>query len=239
MEISNRMVIPTLLLFVLFIVDLVEGHNRCGHHGPEIRFPFRLKDRQPDQHSGYHGFDLYCSDKHDTVLELPTSVKVFVNRIDYKSQSIQVADSDNCFPQKIPRLNLSFSPFQFKNDLLDYALFNCTPESNSKSNRPIDCLSSFSTSVYAFDSDGYFDYLPILSCTKMNSVSSVPSEIWDSPLELSWSEPKCGDCERKGEKCRFKNISTDFNIECFNPDKNKGIVFYPISTIMITQVLHV
>ena len=128
MEISHRMVIPTLLLFVLFIVDLVEGHNRCGHHGPEIRFPFRLKDRQPDQHSGYPGFDLYCSDKHDTVLELPTSVKVFVNRIDYKSQSIQVADSDNCFPQKILRLNLSLSPFQFKNDLLDYALFNCTPD---------------------------------------------------------------------------------------------------------------
>ena len=64
------MVIPTLLLFVLFIVDLGEGHNwcpvRCGDHGPDIRFPFRLsKDRQPDQHGG---FDLYYNDKDDTGL---------------------------------------------------------------------------------------------------------------------------------------------------------------------------
>ncbi|KAK9994738.1 hypothetical protein SO802_024441 [Lithocarpus litseifolius] len=101
MDISLRIVIPTLLLFVLFIVELGEGHNRCGEVGPDIRFPFRLKDRQLDQHSGYPGFDLYCNDKNDTVLELPTSVKVFVKQIDYKSQLIYVTDSDNCFPRKI------------------------------------------------------------------------------------------------------------------------------------------
>ena len=99
MDISLRIVIPSLLLFVLFIVDLGEGHNwcpvRCGDHGPDIRPPFRLSK---DQHGG---FDLYCNDKDDTVLELSTSVKAFVKNIDYKSQSIEVTDLDGCFPRKI------------------------------------------------------------------------------------------------------------------------------------------
>ena len=79
MDISHRIVIPTLLLFVLSNVDLGEGHNRCPQlrcreDGAAIRFPFRLKDRQPDQYCGYPGFDLYCNDKNDTVLELPITM---------------------------------------------------------------------------------------------------------------------------------------------------------------------
>ncbi|XP_050251054.1 rust resistance kinase Lr10-like [Quercus robur] len=231
MDISYRMVIPS-LLFVLFIVDLGEGHYscpelRCGRHGPPIRFPFRLRDRQPNQHCGYPGFDLYCNDKNDTVLELPTSLKVFVKQIDYKSHLINVTDSDNCFPQKIPGLHLSSPPFQFKNSLSNYSLFNCTPDSDT--DYLIHCLISSSTSVYAFPSDYDINDLPILSCTKMYSVSSVPNDIWDSSLELTWSEPaKCGRCERKGKKCRFQNNSTctDLKTECFDPykdkDKDKG-----------------
>jgi hypothetical protein len=122
MDISLGMVIPSLLLLtVLFIVVLGEGQNgcadilKCGEDGPAIRFPFRLIDRQPS-HCGYPGFDLSCNDKNDTVLQLPTSVKVSVKDIDYKSQLIQVSDPDNCFPQIILGLNLSSSPFQFNKD---------------------------------------------------------------------------------------------------------------------------
>ena len=88
-------------------------------------FPFRLsKDRQPDQHGG---FDLYCNDKDDTVLELSTSVKAFVKNIDYKSQSIEVTDLDGCFPRKIRglKLNLSSSPFRFNG--AEYILYNYSP----------------------------------------------------------------------------------------------------------------
>ena len=99
MDISQGKVFSSLLLFVLFIVDLGEGHNRCREDSPDIRFPFRLKDRRPDQYRGYPGFDLHCNDKNDTVLELPTSVKAFVKHIDYKSQLIIVTDSDNCFSE--------------------------------------------------------------------------------------------------------------------------------------------
>ena len=217
MDISLRIIIPTLLLFVLFIG---EGHNSCPGlqcgNGPPIRFPFRLKDRQPDQHSGYPGFDLYCSHNNDTVLELPTSVKAFVKNIDYKSQLIEVTDSDNCFPRKILRLNLSSSPFQFTNDLYNFSLFSCKPDTESPDQVP--CLNSASTSVLAFASDEDIGDLPILSCTKMYTVSSVPN-IWHSFFELTWSEPaKCRRCERKGKKCRFQNNSTDLKTECFDTD---------------------
>ncbi|KAK7858267.1 putative ring-h2 finger protein atl21a, partial [Quercus suber] len=205
--------------------------------GPAIRFPFRLKDRQPDQYCGYPGFDLYCNDKNDTVLELPTSVKAFVKHIDYKSQLINVTDSDNCFPRKIQGINLSSPPFQFydrKIDsyLSDFGLFNCTPETDTDSSYLIPCLSSSRHPVYAFSSFAYVERVPILSCTKMYSFHLT----WNSPfLELTWSEPaRCGRCERKGKKCRFQNNSTDLKTECFDPYKDKGIVFCPISTFIIT-----
>ncbi|KAL4594960.1 hypothetical protein ACB092_12G056700 [Castanea dentata] len=229
MDMSHRMVIPTLLLFVLFIG---EGHNGCPElqcgNGPRIRFPFRLKDRQPDQHCGYPGFDLHCSHNNDTVLELASSVKAFVNSIDYESQFINVTVSDNCFPWNIPGLHLS-PPFQFKNSLYNYSLFNCTPDTYT--DYPIPCFSSSRHPVYAIRSDKDINDLPILSCTKMYSVSSVPDDIWDSFLELTWSEPaKCGRCERKGKKCRFQNNSTDLKTECF---PNKGRSRKIVTTVSI------
>ena len=242
MDISHRIVIPSLLLFVVFIVDLGEGYNircpelRCRADGPAIRFPFRLKDKQPDHHSGYPGFDLYCSHNNDTVLDLNTSVKAFVQSIDYKSRLIRVSDPGNCFPWKILGLNLSSPTFKVKNsqDDYDFALFNCTPETYEENYFPIDCLSSNSHPVYAFPSDDIVYWYPIVSCTKMYSVSVQFNDYINFPfLELMWSEPaECGLCEGEGKKCRFENNSTEKKTECFNPDK--GIVYlYPISTSII------
>ncbi|CAN6562009.1 unnamed protein product [Malus baccata var. baccata] len=59
--------------------------SRCGDDGPPIRFPFRLREKQPS-HCGYPGFDLSCDRSNNTVLELPVSVKFFVTTINYKSQ---------------------------------------------------------------------------------------------------------------------------------------------------------
>ncbi|KAF3947901.1 hypothetical protein ACB098_12G039500 [Castanea mollissima] len=231
MDMSPRMVIPTLLLFVLFIG---EGHNGCPElqcgNGPRIRFPFRLKDRQPDQHCGYPGFDLYCSYNNDTVLELASSVKAFVDSIDYESQFISVTVSDDCFPWNIPGLHLS-PPFQFKNSLYNYSLFYCTPDTYI--DYPIPCFSSSRYPVYAIRSDGDINDLPIISCTKMYSVSSVPYYTWYNPiLELTWSEPaQCGRCEREGKKCRFQNNSTDLKTECF-PNKGKSSKIVTIGSVL-------
>ncbi len=205
-----HMDIPSLLLFVLFIVHLGEGQSngcseelRCGKDGPAIQFPFRLKETQPD-HCGYPGFDLSCTDQNDTVLQLPTSVKVSIKDIDYKSQLIQVSDPHNCFPRHIRGLNLSSSPFEINEIYFsDYFIFNCTRTSTT--NYLIGSLSNPRYSVYAVDS--YEDINDLISCTKMYNVSSVPlSMIWNSPfLELKWSRPMCGHCEVKGKKCRLKN----------------------------------
>ena len=236
MDISLGLVIPSLLLTVLFIVVLGESQNgcadilKCGEDGPDIRFPFRLKDRHPDNCS-YPGFDLSCTDQNDTVLQLPTSVKASVKYIDYKSQLIQVSDPDNCFPQTFRGLNLSSSPFQFNEDYtLYYSFFNCPQEIKSYYFNLIRCLSNPGYWVYAVDADEYIEDLPVLSCTKMYSVSPVPRSVWDSTfLEMKWSGPKCGHCEGKGKICRLKNNSHEFKTECFHlPKDNKGIVFYPI-----------
>uniref|UniRef100_A0A2N9FWU1 Protein kinase domain-containing protein n=1 Tax=Fagus sylvatica TaxID=28930 RepID=A0A2N9FWU1_FAGSY len=238
MDISLGMVLPSLLLFVLFIVDLGEGQIgcpelRCSRDGPAIRFPFRLIDRQPS-HCGYPGFDLSCNDKNDTVLQLPTSVKASVKNIDYKSQLINVSDPDNCFPRKIRGLSLSSSPFQFninEQDLRNFSLFKCTAGVYCNyydriDDLKVDCLRSPGYQVCPFYSDDDIDDLPILSCTKMYSVSSVPLSIWDSPfVELKWSRPMCGHCEVKGKICRLKNNSTEFETECVNLHKDTKVLF--------------
>ncbi|GMY20138.1 rust resistance kinase Lr10-like [Fagus crenata] len=216
--------IPSLLLFVLFIVHLGEGLSngcseelRCGKDGPAIRFPFRLKDTQPD-HCGYPGFDLSCTDQNDTVLQLPTSVKVSIKGIDYKSQLIHVSDPQNCFPRHIRGLNLSSSPFEFNKIYpFDYFIFNCTRTSTA--NYLVGCLSNPRYSVYAVY--WYEDINDLIPCTKMYNVSSVPPSIWNSlSLELKWSRPMCGHCEVKGKTCRLKNNSTEIKAECFDLSKN-------------------
>ncbi|KAF2322207.1 hypothetical protein GH714_008631 [Hevea brasiliensis] len=67
--------------------------SKCGSHGPAVRFPFRIKGHQPD-HCGYpeDGFHLSCSERKETVLELPNSVKLSINKIDYFSQVISASD---------------------------------------------------------------------------------------------------------------------------------------------------
>ncbi|RXI05145.1 hypothetical protein DVH24_006402 [Malus domestica] len=84
----------TISFFILFTAGLMINlgacqnectESRCGDYGPPIRFPFRLREKQPS-HCGYPGFDLSCDRSNNTVLELPVSVKFFITSINYKSQ---------------------------------------------------------------------------------------------------------------------------------------------------------
>ncbi|XP_041010690.1 rust resistance kinase Lr10-like [Juglans microcarpa x Juglans regia] len=228
-------------LFVLFILHHVQGQHdecadsrQCGAHGPAIRFPFRLNDGHPD-HCGFPGFHLSCSDTLKTVLELPNSVKLFVKKIDYKSQEIQVYHPDRCFPKGIRQLNLSSSPFQFAGvyrRLNDFAFFNCSHSSKGEEHSDwsaISCLNdpSYSHQVYALRTDDDINELPTLPCRKMYTVRSIPYIIVfypDDILYLNWSRPACRKCELKGMNCRSMNInssSTESEIQCF-PKHNKG-----------------
>jgi hypothetical protein len=234
MDICIEMVISYMFLFVAFIIDLGDAHNmcaetRCGRHGPPIRFPFRLNS-QP-HYCGYSGFNLSCTDTNLTVLELPVSVKLLVEKINYKSQVIQLYDPQHCFPRpQLQWLNLSnSSPFRFEvhdpyNDLSDYALFNCSPRSESKY-RLISCLSGPTYQVYP----ATYITASLVSCTKIYNLYQIPVALiavdHDKFVQLSWSTPDCKRCEVKGKKCEKSNSSRS-GTQCI-PTHTKGILSIP------------
>ncbi|MCI09926.1 receptor-like kinase [Trifolium medium] len=76
---SSNIVVVTILIMVcnfntaMWKVNGCNGRDiRCGRHGPLIRFPFRLKDRETEHGCSYNGFEFTCSDTHKTLLELPS-----------------------------------------------------------------------------------------------------------------------------------------------------------------------
>ena len=88
------------LFCFMFIAELGVSLNCTGFrgkHGLDIRFRFRIKDRQPEQ-CGYPGFDLSCNEMGDIVLQLPGAMKLYIAKIDYKNL---------CLPSK-PPLKLQF-----------------------------------------------------------------------------------------------------------------------------------
>ncbi|KAK9292406.1 hypothetical protein L1049_020374 [Liquidambar formosana] len=208
----ERFILLLHFLLVAIFAELIGAgrdecpESRCRHHGPAIRFPFRLKDRQPE-HCGYPGFDLYCNDNNQAVLELPSSVKLLVKNINYKSHEIQVYDEHACLPRQLPHLKLSASPFQFKSSysLGDYTFLNCSSTEESWSQIP--CLSGLGYDICAIPSDGFVHDFQLLSCTKVYNVSSLPYELFgyqNIVLHLNWSYSICEDCEAKGRKCGLK-----------------------------------
>ncbi|CAL5364512.1 unnamed protein product [Camellia sinensis] len=211
--------------------------TRCYSDGPNIRYPFRLKDDQQQQqqqpdHCGYPGFDLSCDHENHTMLELPFSVKVAVKEIDYISQLIHTYDPpDDCFPQLLQNLNLSTatSPFQLAtNENSNYSFFSCS-STKPISYNPITCLSSDPNhKVYAFRSDYFMSDYPLLSCKKMSfKISSpIPYGIFDQQpyeLTLKWSKPTCGICEEQSKYCRLKDNSSDHETECVDDTSKSPI----------------
>ncbi|GFY81853.1 hypothetical protein Acr_02g0000930 [Actinidia rufa] len=238
--------------FIFLLLILIQGQTmavteqadekcmptRCRNHGPTIRFPFRIKEHQP-KHCGYPGFDLSCTDqsKHP-VLELPFSVNVSVNKINYTSQTIYVSKPHGCFPRLFRNLSLIY-PFQFAIDN-DYhhqyywnnkfSFLNC-----SKSRLPpgekayywiqIACLGDPTHKVYAQSSTDW----PQLLCRKMYD-RTLPWAILENRtfgiLPLNWTNPTCGNCEVVGKYCRFKNNSREHETECFDKPKlqTKGTI---------------
>ncbi|KAG6742520.1 hypothetical protein POTOM_053392 [Populus tomentosa] len=195
-------------LFFFFIVFLA-GHGAslnctgsCGNRGPDIRFPFRIKDKQPD-HCGYPGFDLSCSEDNSTVLNLPTGLSLHIEGIDYGYQLIYARYPQGCFPRQRLNFSLGASPFQIMNDWLyyDQTLFNCSLSSEKRSPSymyKIPCLSTFKHGVYAVDSSVPISYSDLLSCTKMYNIYGIPYSMFQEEnygLNMSWSNPACGSSE--------------------------------------------
>ncbi|XP_015878440.3 rust resistance kinase Lr10 isoform X1 [Ziziphus jujuba] len=195
---------------------------RCKHNGPVIRFPFRLRDRQPT-HCGYPGFELSCTaDKENsTVLELPRSVKLLVKNINYKNQQIQVYDPNMCFLRQILNLNISASPFQFPfiYELESFIIFNCSSGYDYYYGL-ISCLSNHDYKIIAKPYKTETSYWELSSCKKMLDIPSVPDFIiydynQNIPTSLEWSKPMCAKCEAQGMECVLdRNSSLATQTKC-------------------------
>lgn len=221
------------------------GPTSCSSSGPIVRFPFRLKGRQPE-HCGYPGFDLSCNRNNITEFEfqfpvrasarnivLPISAKATVRNIDYSLQVIGVdVVNGSCLPNRVPDVSASASPFElhyrfsYDPSSMGYTLFNCSrePDSVNQASGPISCLQHGAFQVYAYRSSYTVTDFPMSNCAKMYNVSDIAMAILIGPREYSfdgpqlhWSEPSCGNCESNGKYCSWKNNQT----ECFDVPKPK------------------
>ncbi|KAJ6860060.1 hypothetical protein NC651_036409 [Populus alba x Populus x berolinensis] len=205
MKYSSEMFPCLFFFFIVFLADHGASLNctgSCGNRGPDIRFPFRIKEKQPD-HCGYPGFDLSCSEDNGTVLNLPTGLSLLIERIDYRHRLIYARDPQGCFPRQRLKFSLGDSHFQIMNDWLYYGwtLFNCSLSSENRSPSYMDkipCLSTFKHEVYAVDSRIPISYSDLLSCTKMYNIYRISYSMLleeNYVLTMSWSNPTCGSSE--------------------------------------------
>jgi hypothetical protein len=159
------------------------------------------------------------------VLELPTAVKLYIDKIDYKNQVIYATDPHGCLRSHHSNFYSSGFHIQFKMSRDNFTIFNCSL--NNAISRPrIACLSTHQYDVLAVDSEQSIDDNELLlSCTKMYDLP-VPHDI-----RLSWSNPNCGSCEATGKLCGLReNSSTELETECYGlPRPEKGIFSFKSS----------
>ncbi|KAK4360876.1 hypothetical protein RND71_019828 [Anisodus tanguticus] len=222
-------ILTSLLFFLVFcpllsLGDRLEGceDSSCKTDGPIIHFPFRLS-HQPEL-CGYPGFELQCNKQKDTILELPSSVHLVVEEIDYVSQQIHLYDPDRCIPAKLLHLNLLQS--KFKNVEGQTVLFNCSVPFTEYL---VPCLGSSGYQVHAVSSTTNLDNFLSGPCTKIHQYPYSLSTFYDKKLQLNWPIPLCGNCESKGMDCGFKNGTQLLETHCFNRTMTqKGITKQPL-----------
>ncbi|KAK4436228.1 Rust resistance kinase Lr10 [Sesamum alatum] len=255
------------LFTFISIVHLAGGQNgclptTCGPSGPVIRFPFWLKDHQPE-HCGYPGFELTCTENGDLKFNLqfpvtasannivlPLLTTITVGVIDYGAQQMLArnAVARSCLPEKLTTLNSSASPFEV--EALGYSggsvLFNC---SNAEDYwETVSCLSNRDHQVINVASTNDITALPPQSsCFKMYNISYVPyntltgrDDEYGERFYIRWRKPSCGNCEAEGKFCRLRNNGTAEDTECFSPEQPQhGITVGTVLLLFITVELFV
>ncbi|KAH6815452.1 hypothetical protein C2S51_020272 [Perilla frutescens var. frutescens] len=217
----------------------------CNPSGPIIRFPFRLKGRQPER-CGYPGFDLSCNQGTEFEFQfpvrasarnivLPISAKATVHEIDYANQVIRMSVvSGSCLPGRVPEMSSSPSPFQIYFKIMyayagdGYSLFNCSRELDDTTwaYGPIACLGRGNHRVYAIRSSYSVSDLSLSRCVKMYNVSDVSEVLFHRLSQYSvddtylhWPQPFCGSCEANAKYCGFKTNATNNQTQCFDIPK--------------------
>ncbi|XP_057451519.1 rust resistance kinase Lr10-like isoform X2 [Lotus japonicus] len=239
-----------MLCFNVVTVELALGNDidtdiancpdlSCGNQ--VIRFPFRILDRHPTT-CGYPGFDLSCSSKNNTEIELPHPVKLNVKNIDYRHQTIELSDPYGCLPKQLQYLAPSASQFQFQQG--GYHFFNCSVTNKGSLldySYLVPCLNTLGSQVYAVPSSTLMEDLPLSFCTKMFNISYNPFDFQtdqDYILRLTWSKPNCQQCESKGRRCVWNNHAANNGIYCFSDHKGSvlGSLFFMLLTAAVYHV---
>ncbi|CAN4127220.1 unnamed protein product [Withania somnifera] len=241
MEITELKLMINILITVFFFLNFfpassVEVCNptSCSEMGigPEIRFPFRLADRQSNR-CGYPGFNLKCNERGQTILSLPFSGDFLVTEIDYSAQSLILYDPDFCLVKRLIDFNLTNSPFKAAHQR-NYTIVRCTSDDWLSYPKyqvaiPLYCrgVTSRNLAILAMPPSMYEQEKP-RGCKLIHSKVSVPLQLEDSqfwsPIEglvLTWNEPGCRICENQGKLCGFKS-DTGSDIACSNPPTSKG-----------------
>ena len=225
MNYSSEMVTCLFFFFFFFLAGhgaSLNSTESCGNRGPDIGFPFRNMDKQPD-HCGCPGFDLSCSEDNSTVLNLPTGLSLHIEGIDYGHQLIHARYPQGCFPRQRLNFSLGASPFEIMNHWLYYGwtLFNCSLSSEKRFPANMDkipCLSTFNHEVYAVYPSIVISDSDLLSCTKMYNIYGIPDSMMQEEncvLTMSWSNWS------NPITCRSSET------ECYsNLPHTKGMLFY-------------
>jgi hypothetical protein len=242
-----------ILFLLLFLIKSGSGHDECrelscGLYEPLVRFPFQLV-KGPQDRCTFPEFCLYCDDDHGkkkTMLSLPTTsgpIKFFVDEINYKPQSIQLSDPDDCLPMKFLKLNSSsFLPYQFYSESKEkISFFNCSSvrKHHLRNNDQTfqDAQDMTTCPIYVSNSYDSVVILDLVSCTKMFDVSFISLQQYCPPyhfLSLSWPKQNCTECEAKGMKCKWKNDGTKGETQCFDCKNKRKTIQIPKSLIYIS-----
>ncbi|XVF30336.1 hypothetical protein REPUB_Repub16aG0048400 [Reevesia pubescens] len=238
---SIKQMIP-LFCFLLYMLETPAASKeinqecrelRCSRHGPSIRFPFKVKGVHPD-HCGYRSaFDLSCSTRNETVIELPVSVKLVVSKIDYEFRILHLYDPTSSLIERLQFLNLSNYPIYFGSGYLtfdNYSLFNCSRTFHRWEGQEYSVfLSEAGHHIVALLSGRAIDESPsLVSCAKMYNVYSTPVDILykNHDIQLNWVSPnlECGNCTEEGKMCGWNMTNSKLQTLClpFPCNRDKG-----------------
>ncbi|XP_030549660.1 putative RING-H2 finger protein ATL21A [Rhodamnia argentea] len=190
----------------------------CHPHGPEIRFPFRVRDFHPER-CGYPGFDLSCNIRGQAILQLPNLQYFVVDLINYEQQYVVLKEPTNCLAKRLQNLTLSRSPF-LAEEYGSYTFASCIEDLSSEPGiERVDCVSDQRNNVlYSSTSNFYASwYFSVFKCRNWTVSVPVSSQYPTNITErvvLRWDLSDCGGCEKSGGRCGLK-VSAGSDVRCF------------------------
>ncbi|KAI6707067.1 hypothetical protein NL676_010029 [Syzygium grande] len=217
--------------------------RNCSSSGPEIRFPFRIREVQGEE-CGYEGFEVSCDDWTRTILHLSEAGDFVVDTIDYAGQHILVKDPNGCLPKRLLENEFmsSYSPFPAP-EHENFMFANCSSASSifglESGIARVDCLSLGSRMVVAAVADDDLARLWMLQLGCPTWMASIPWW-WQRPANVSesiwlrWDKPDCKLCEAAEGRCVPEDSKSGSNLGCIaKHGLSKGAQFAIASLFML------